>query len=73
MSRGIMGQAPFVIFLIIWGDEPPKFCSSLAVQSLLALLTKFYDQFCTAYWLLRHLILLSILYLYQSKVPYSIF
>ena len=56
MSRGIRGQAPMFNISHYLGDEPPKFCIGLAVQSLLALLTKVYDQFCTAYWLLRHLI-----------------
>ena len=64
ISRGAqVGGAPLLKFLLIWGAQPPKnSCIGLAFQSLLALLPKFYDQLCTAIWLLRHFLLLTILY-----------
>ena len=65
ISRGAQGGgAPFVkISAHVGGAQPPQnSCIDLAFQSLLALLPKCYDQLCTAIWLLRHFLLLTILY-----------
>ena len=45
--------------------------SHQAFHSLLALLPKGYDQLCTAMWLLRHFLLLIILY-HQFKLNYHV-
>ena len=65
ISRGAEGGgAPLVkTSAHVGGAQPPKnSCIGLAFQSLLALLPKCYDQLCTAIWLLRNFLLLTILY-----------
>ena len=58
ISRGAQGGgAPLV-----------KVSAGLAFQSLLALLPKCYDQMCTAIWLLRHFLLVTILYHFKTKL-----
>ena len=66
ISRGLRGRSPLVkISAHFEGLSPPQnSVIDLAFQRLLALLPKCYDQLCTAIWLLRHLLLLTILYQY---------
>ena len=62
---GSGGRSPLVkISALCGGSAPLKLLHWLGFQSLLALLLKCYDQLCTAIWLLRHFLLLIILYQY---------
>ena len=55
ISRGLrVAESPLLTSVFIWGVQPPK----------TLFLPKCYDQLCTAIWLLRHFLLLTILYQY---------
>ena len=63
---GLSGAEPPVKISIYFGTAQPHLnsCIGLDFLSLVALLPKCYDQLWSAIWLLRHLLLLFILYQY---------
>ena len=71
ISRGAQGaEPPLLKFLLILGDQPPK---PLALSWLFRVYwpcfqSAMIDQLLTAIWLLRHFLLLNILYQYLTKL-----
>ena len=65
ISRGLRGWSPLVkISAHFGGSAPLKLLHWLGFSEVTGLAPKCYDQLCTAIWLLRHVLLLTILYQY---------